>query len=380
MNIEQKAKTAGTLRNYVSYARNWVKYCISIGCHPAQFPLDPTLVLMWIGNLAKNKPTVVSIGSWISALTWWSECLGAGSDNWKQDLAFRSFKRQLIRQKGAGNDVRLPFSLQDIINYTIYKRVVPGNFFKVSYDALDDVMVLQLMFVTMSRPSELINAPYSKDCNGLLCKDIKFIRQGPTKHFKIAILHYKNQEFKGVAKTIYLASSKMNCSDRHCRCRVFNPFQLLYLYIKRRTALINSVADKHWRRDISFAPHNKFFLKRDGREITTSSARRIIRELVEVNQLLEPNLYKEYSVRMGGATHCSLQAIPHEIIQAYVIWSRNQMQCASTGYIRPRPELLLKLSSMMIHGFVTEAGQRLTNDKPAGYVYNPWAKNNKRRH
>ena len=378
MNIETKSKTLGTLRNYLSYARNWVKFAIFMERNPAAFPLDPELVLYWVAELARKRPTVTSLGSWISALTWFSECLGFGSDNWKTDVTFRGFRRQLIKQRGKARDLRLPFSLQELITYTMRKKVVPGNYMTVPFDALADVMLVQLMFVTMSRPSELINAPHSLDCNGLLCRDIQYIRQGRVKHFKISILHYKNQEFDGVPKTIYLASSKLHCSDRECRCRIFDPHRLLYIYIKRRVELFQQKAHL-FARDISFKPSNKFFLKRDGRELTTNSARRIIREMVEVNQLLEPHRYKEYSVRMGGATHSSLQAIPHEIIQAYVIWSRNQMQCASIGYIRPKPELLLQLSSMMIHGFVTEAGVRLTRTRSPGYVYNPWAKNNQRR-
>ena len=373
LRLEKKATTIGTLIGYVSYVRNWVRYCLENDRNPIHFPTDPILVKFWISALAKKQDSINSIRSWTSSLTWLTTCYGHSSANWKKDPDLLLYRKKLDKEYGTGRDDRFPFRLQHLLRYTIKKRVIPGYYYSVSFDTLLEVLLAQLFFITMSRPCELINSPSSKDYHGLLCKHATYHKHRvPRKHFLFLVGHYKNQAFKKDPKQIYLTSTRTGCTKKPCICQIINPFNLLYIYKERRQRMYEKEYFPDLKRKLALSPNNKLFVRQNGLEATTIWAKTIVDDLIRFNRVMEPDRYKQYSLRIGGSTLASQMGIPHEIIQALVKWMRNNLPTASVGYIRPTPEDAMVIPGMMLHGYITKAGFRAPTRGGLGYVYNPF--------
>ena len=329
----------------------------------------------FIGWQCRRLKSANSIRSWEAAVTWLGQCLAQiNNESWKKNIEYISTRTSLIAQFGKPTKELLPFTLQHIITYTKNRNVTPDKYWTCAYDDLLDITWLQLLFITMSRPCEILNKPGDNTKNGLTFNDWKYRNPPGAHYFQLSVLHYKNQKSRLTPKELTLSST--SCGSDSCNCRYINPYYLFYVLISRRRKLskLPSLNQKQLT-NLQTKRHNHLFVRRCGTIMTTTNTKPIIKHMISTIQVLEPHKYSEYSIRVGGATHCTAAGIPDALMYRYVGWDPRQLPDSAKKYIRPPLELRLKTPFFMLHGFTDSFGKHHKVLPACGLFHNPWELN-----
>jgi hypothetical protein len=86
---------------------------------------------------------------------------------------------------------------------------------------------------------------------------------------------------------------------------------------------LNTQADDH------------IFVRSTGTVMTTRNTKRVIQDMAHMVGVLEPEKYSEYSLRVGGATHCTAAGIPDGLMYRYVGWDPSRLPDSGRRYVRP---------------------------------------------
>lgn len=326
----------------------------------------------WLTWMVKfYNDSVQSIRSWESSVSWLGLCL-SNTDNrsWYKHPAYQSLRKQVIREYRIPPCEKHPFTLRHLAVYTAHRKCFPGRYQLIDYDILLEVTWIQLMFLTMSRPCELLNRRSDKNKNGLRIRDIVYVRQYAYRYYQLKILHFKNQAARRVPKTVTIAPAV--CGTALCLCTLINPFQLITECLRRRATMADHLISTKQRANLTIDAASHFFVHSDGSVMTTSNTKPVIAQMAQICRVLEPECYTEYSLRVGGATNCSAAGIPDALMYRYVGWDPSQLPDIAKRYQRPTLEMRLRMQHYMLHGFVQANGRCHGIRHLPGMIHDPW--------
>lgn len=319
------------------------------------------------------KDSIQSIRSWEAAVTWLALCINEVDNKaWYHHTLYRSLRKQLLREYQLPPCEKYPFTIKQLAMYTAHRKCFPGRYRTIAYDTLLEVTWIQLLFMTMSRPSELLNRPCDANKYGLRLKDIVRITHFDYAYFDLAIWHFKNQKRRRAPKSVTV--NRVSCRRRQCLCRIVNPYRLLRECLYRRKAMQPFLSTKSQRDYFAMHHDSLFFVRSSGHRMTTVNTSQIIKTMAIICRVLEPQCYSEYSLRVGGATHCSAAGIPDALMYRYVGWDPNQLPDIAKRYQRPTLEMRLEMQNYMLHGFVQDNGTRHGIRHLPGMIHDPWDK------
>lgn len=365
-----------TKLHYVSSFRQWVTYCISINENPLKMPIDSELAAYWIADRTNQMGNIKSFCTWQSMLCWLCEIKGY-EPSFKSYPFYSNFIKSLKKEYFVPSDSRLPFEINHIINFTKYYNVVGKNATSVDFDILLKIILIQIYFFTMSRPSELLKSQRSKNKPGIKISDIihKKVNNPHHCYFKLLIKSYKNQKFKKQYKTIIIGDSHCNQmildKQTNCICKFLNLYQLLKLYLVRRHKLSNIECNTKIKFKLSLNPKNNLFIWKSGKDVSTNDLSNLVKEMTNILNIPESPRYAPYSLRIGGTTLASIKAIPYPKILRYVGWSANNLPNVSMRYIRYKENDFRIMIYQMIHG-ITPQIANIQQQQRSGVIYDPW--------
>jgi hypothetical protein len=299
-------------------------------------------------------------------------CLsGATNQSWYLHREYQLLRKHFIREYRIPPCEKLPFTLKHLATYTRARGVLPGKYRSVDFDTILEVLWITLLFITISRPCEILNRPCDAKKLGLRLKDIRYRKQFDYRWWELKVWHFKNQKSRRVPKTVTIGKS--SCKRRNCMCRIINPFKLLHEVNRRRQILAQHTVTSKQKLNLKNTGNNLFFVRSNGTPMTTRNTKPIIQEMARICRVLEPEQYTEYSLRVGGATHCSAAGIPDALMYRYVGWDPSHLPDIAKRYQRPTLEMRLQMQYYMLHGFESDSGRNHGIRHIPGMIHDPWA-------
>lgn len=187
------------------------------------------------------------------------------------------------------------------------------------------------------------------------------------------VLHFKNQRARRVPKELTISNTRCN-RGKNCNCYYINPYHLFYVLLKRREQLYSHPnLTCRQRRNLNTKPDDHVFVRSTGTVMTTRNTKRVIQDMARMVGVLEPEKYSEYSLRVGGATHCTAAGIPDGLMYRYVGWDPSRLPDSGRRYIRPPLELRLRFPYFLLHGFIDESNNQHPIVVVPGLFHDPWA-------
>ena len=373
-----KDTVEGTQIGYCSSIRHWVRFNIEIDEDPFEFPIDPYKALFWIQTRFEEAGSIKSLKTWRAILSWICKIAGVHPE-FKEHPDYVRYIKSINKQHNEGVDSRLPFKM---IHMTTYIKWLFEEYEKKpSLLIITKATLASMYFLTMSRPSELVESSSSYDrLRGLRIKHFKLFYDDEHNipMIRLQIETFKNQHSRKISKYIYLAPTKCNFS-KSCICRFMDPYKFFLNMIKYRDNMVvnleakllkpHSTSNDHYAiksklQKLRLKDDNYIFINDAGNPINTNFLRSIVREIIAVNNIMITKNYTAYSWRIGGTTRASQASLDHCIILKYVGWSTSSLQDVSMRYIRYSPEELAIVSYKMVH-----PSQPLKN---LNKIYDPW--------
>ena len=192
-----RCRATTTLSGYMTYVRRFVQFCNLYKFPVRQASWHPKFMCYWLTWMVKvvYKDSIQSIRSWEAAVTWLALCVNEIDNKaWYQHTLYRSLRKQLLRDYQLPPCEKYPFTIQQLATYTAHRKCFPGRYRKIPYDTLLEVTWIQLLFMTMSRPCEMLNLPCDANKFGLRLKDIVRITHFEYAYFDLAVWHFKNDD------------------------------------------------------------------------------------------------------------------------------------------------------------------------------------------
>ena len=379
LNAFDKSKKLQTKTHYVSQFRNYVKYCINIlKVNPFKMPLNPSLISFWIAERTRTSGSTGSLRSWIAMLLWLSELCGY-PPTFRSDPMYKSFVTHITKQYPKNSDTRIPFKFSDIHHFCADRSRGCIDFLPM--DTLLELLVTQLFFFTMSRPSELLfpnTITKSNIKKGIIFDDLQWDLEQVT----IRVRDFKNATTRTLEKFIPIQSTK--CTNRHCACRILNPYRVLKLYIQKRGELWENLQKKKRRilitgkhkmsakqhqiwtqqlENLGMTRKDKVFVDSKGMILRVRHLNNLVATIKE--SLKYKGNFAPYSLRIGGTSHAANVDINQVKIMRYVGWSTAQLPVAAMRYLRFSMDELKLIPFEMIH-------KRLKYD--VNTLFDPWEK------
>ncbi len=315
-------------------------------------------------------------------LSWLSE-IGDCPPLFKKNLFFIKFIDKLRKQYGKNNDSRLPFTLKHILEYTIHKKAIPNNYWKVNIDSLLEILILQLYFFTMSRKNELLHNPRSLNISkniGLKFHQLKWLNHSNSinNYVDIKIQFYKNKIHHKKPKIIHLGNT--HCINKNkCICNYLNPYKLLHLYIIRRKKLFNNIHNLYKSQNIIMPnkfrklqckKSNHIFVNKNGTVLTVKFISDLAKKVIKLQNIPDSHRYSAYNIRIGGTSTASAANVNHTKILRYVLWTDNRLLNIAMRYIRFSASQLKCVPFEMIHGSINKSFKLKNTNQ--NMVYDPW--------
>ena len=354
-------------------------------------PFDAETIQFWICDRIQSIGTIKSFHNWTSMLQWIAEVAQKPSP-WKTHPSYTHFVRAIHKQYGETSDERLYLKYHHILQYTQKMGVTPSKYKSVSLNKLLKVLLIQLYFLSGSRPNELLKYDTKKSTNGLKLKDLKYYKlSDPHKNYhSFTITTLKNQRTQNTFKTFEIAQT--HCTKwKKCplKCIYINPSKLLYIYLWRRQKIAKQIATaikenslypneathlKKASQNLPLKPNNYAFIWRNGKITTTVDLAHTIDELVKILKLEEPHRYTAYSLRIGCTTRAQAVGIDHPKILKYIGWADSRLPHVSFRYMRYNKEELREMAFEIIHGPIQKSDfTKLKIDLNNNIVYDPWS-------
>eukprot|EP01084_Bolivina_argentea_P190078 326752_1 len=195
--------------------------------------------MCWISERIAQTGGVASIRQWTGMINWIHDVFRSDKP-YKSNTDFVKYISDVKKQFGEpSGDIRHPFKLEHIINFTKDKKVVPGNYFNVPFNDLAEVLVVQLYFGSASRPSELARDVRSTRRPGLRSEHYQSVPlAGDVRAYtNLTICSFKNQKVKKQYKQMIIGNTACDKRLLGRDCFYFNPFLLLKILRARRRQL-----------------------------------------------------------------------------------------------------------------------------------------------
>ena len=156
--------------------------------------------------------------------------------------------------------------------------------------------------------------------------------------------------------------------------------KLLILYINKRKIMINklksSLNSKQWTQSqkerissqinkLQIKSNNHVFVWQSGQIVTTRDLTKIVKKVVTINDINEPNRYTAYSLRIGGTSAASNANIPQPKILKFIGCAPSRLPNISMRYMRYTQDQLKLLPYEILH-------EALQQNNKQNITFDPW--------
>ena len=391
-----RAKHAKSRKNYLPSMRDFHGYCDSIGESPCEFPMDEEMIMFWIMDKTLRSGSAASICTWTASIAYLHE-IADEVPLYKEIPKFKQFVSDVKARYGGEDDPRLPITLAMLMDYTHHLQAYGENVFNIPLDTLVKVVIMQLLWISMARPSEVLKSVGSKTKTGILysqmqCHALKIHPKSriqisgdahrhaiPFQMWRCEVAAFKNQKYKKKPKYIYvgdtrcihsLCASKRNSKSLHrCPCTFINPSRLIKVLYHRYSL----------RPNLHPEPNKPFFRWQSAETVTTTHLTKIIEEFRQITKIPTPDRhrYTTYSARIGGATHAGNLGIAQAKLLKYVGWSAAKLPQIQFRYQRYTSTQFANFGFEMLHGPIDKNQYRCkVQNMDYEFILDPWKNDN----
>ena len=312
----------GTKVGYIAIIKDWFRFCAKAGIPPMSTEPIPKNIMYWCYDRTNRMiKGANSIENWLAAFSFLIRSLGSKPSYHTSD--FNRRKAILIKLHSTPRKIRLPFPLLWIVTWIKRIGVFPHTWYSCNYDDLLKVLLILLIFFTISRPGEIYYSNKTENINwdiittGLCWKDITFSGNLMT----LSINWYKNQVHYNVPKLIHIVPPVCLRSD--CHCRILN-FPKMFIVAKaRRQALFTRLLLRRARRGPTISnafqkklkylatnPNDQVFVTKEGSVWGYTRMRKLTKEIHTIIKTKRPKMYPPYAFKGGAMSLVNQQKIP----------------------------------------------------------------------
>ena len=361
------SKTIDTKVNYASLLRSWWAFNIEHGFDPFKPRIDPQVAIFWMFDRTYRLGSCNSHKMWGGALSWWVIAHNMKPVYYENQF-YINLKKAMLKRYLRSRKVRLPIEIQWIVVWIKKLNVTPENWYTVDLDSLTKVVLLLFIYFTLSRPNELLFTDKTENVNweikttGLKWCDFKFDESSHDEDewfLQLKVKWFKNQVYHGEPKIVFMG--KPTCGDLNCKCVLLDFYSMIKVLHLRRTQLWDKLklqkgtkkcTKTWWKRYNNLGTHsnNYVFVGKNGAIWRPSILRSMVKNLISVNNVSDPECFVPYSLRIGATTLAHMQQIDLLKVMRYVVWSVNNLPHVSGRYIMFTHLDLCTIPFEMIHG------------------------------
>ena len=360
----------GTYINYIAPLRRWMQFTMELNISPLVFPYDTEVVIYWITDEIKRVGSTQSIKSWEGSVRWLGKMLGWDNEHWRQHPRYKDYREAAIKRWSRPPNQKLPITIEHLLAMARRYDIRQSTLYRIDFDLLVQWTALVWLFLTFSRPCELLRRTQNNTEFGLNIGEVQEVTliKGGKPALEIQIDRFKNAISRQCVKVIYVRDT--DCGQSHCtRCDSLNPLHL-YRIMKHRRAQLQRQCLPHtekWRRLSPSTASNPLFVLSSGRAVTSSVIQRGIDKVMAAAGLRKSKDYTPYSLRIGATTQAHRVKICHAKILQYVGWQLNSLPDMAYRYTRYPPQSLQWMAHDLVHGTTAMVSDRGTNT-----IYDPW--------
>ncbi len=378
-NIFRSAKIQ-TKSNYFSCLRSCFAFMYESGLDPMdKFNYKPEVITFWVISQADRLGSCNSWSTWISAMTWWLRCIG-GSLEFLHSEFYKEQRRAIKNLYKKKRRKRLPMKIIFLEQWLKKKKISCRTWSKIEIDLLCEALFYIIDLFSISRPGELLYSDNTEFpeweilTTGLKWEDIEKRYKSNEYNKKFIILeieHYKNKAYYDAPKLIPMAAP--TCNDFTCNCKNLDFIKMLGIYKRRRKELVmelkqfdkSKLNKKELKllnkriRNLETKANNFVFVSFDGTVWETRHIASKLKTMVKVIKLEDPQLYTNYSWRIGSMSICNQQDLDMLKVLYYVAWSLESMPHVSNRYCQYSEYDFAEIPFEMYHGVLNKRGKRI---------------------
>ncbi len=283
------------------------------------------------------------------------------------NIGYKTMKNLYTRDKIIE---RLPIPICWLVNWLKKINITPNTWNICDLWTLKKVSLTLFVYFSISRPFEFtftdktINPLWEVITTGLKWGDINFINCANyiSSYLHIIIHWYKNQQDRTTPKIIDM--SPPICNKRNCDCQLLD-FVRIFNILKSRcqTAYINlchkaqqtpifarSDIMKKRLQNWEVTQNNYVFVGKNGGIWPPNTLTKVVKEMVKILKIRNPQKYVGYSLKMGAMSTCHRQELDILKVIRFVAWSVKSVPHVSARYIAFERTDLQIIPHEMIHG------------------------------
>ena len=371
-----RGRVLGTKLNYVSLLRNYFNYCLEHDEDPFKPYIDPVVAIHWMYHQTMRLGSCNSRSTWSATLSWWVWLHGRKATFFKNGL-YRRVWEVMVTLYTIPRKPRLPMRLEWVVNYLKFLGVTPDTWHKVSLQSLTIALFYILLFLTISRPAELLFTNSTEDetieiiTTGLRWKDLTFHNMDQSRYaqyISLEIHWFKNQQHRNQSKIIDMQSPL--CRNKDCKCKYLDFIAILRTlkqrrdaliielgYIKRQNGFLNKKQQKQFD-NLKTEMNDYILVGGDGKRWTPPHMRPIMKHFQQVIGMEFPERFPLYCVRIGAMSRVNQQKMDLLKVLRYVAWSVSNLPHVSNRYVNFKSEDLRTIPFEIIHGALDKNGVR----------------------
>lgn len=360
-----------TWEGYIAPLRRWLNFNIEIGLDPFRFPYDPIVVTYYLMSEILRLNSIQSIKSWEAAVQWMGDLFGADHNLWRQNHRYKMFRAAAKKQWYRAPKQKLPLTIEQLLMMADQFQISQRTLYKIPFDLMVQWTALVLLFLTFSRPSEVLRRSQTKHEFGLNLDDISTTRliKGGAEALVIRVDRFKNAAARSEVKTIYMRDT--NCNDPQCtRCDSLNPLWLIRVMLHRRKKEARKArpGSKRQRRLCPETnPKGPLFVMHNGSAMTRDIIQKGVHAAVDAAGFPVSQEYTPYSLRIGATTHAHRIKLCHAKILQYVGWKLEALPDMAYRYTRYPSQSLQWMAYDMVHGITAAPRSRAPHT-----MWDPW--------
>ena len=363
-----------TKRGYATLVISFLQYCED-NDEPAFIgkSINPWAAMFWMQWMAFMRGSSNSHKSWSASLTWLCAMLGAPSmpPLHQRHTDFALFWKRIKVAGRKKTKVKAQMQARHIWRYLRdCLKIDPDRLWLSSYDTLIEALLLVMMFLTMSRCTELLWSDKSdkvrKIITGVRFKHVDIrIRSGfrTDKVMTIEVVWFKNQQDRTLPKKVWMVTPCCGHSVKKCVCPFFAIMKLYeQIHTFRRNRMKNpkpfcngkkvSPLSAKAAENLDIGDDNFLFVNSRGTILGYSFLYRLTRKVAAFNGLLNDELkMSPYSIRIGATSLAHHQNIDALKMMRWVEWQPGTA-CPTmhAHYVRYTVQQLSLVPFELLHG------------------------------
>ena len=389
--IAQRFKTTlvngrvyATKKNYATIILDYFRLCLEYDVPPfIAESLNVEAVMYWMEYRIWMRGHCNSAPNWSAALSWLCKCQGfpfkPPLHQKHPDFALYWENTKVAHAKAI--DKKAPMLARHLWYFIKYHlRIDPTNLRAARYDDLIKALALSMIFLTMSRCTEILWSDKTEDPKiriihtGIKWAHISYRRRvgfRETHVLDIEVPWFKNQADRTVPKRIRTTSCRCDKPPQLCICAYFDLWPMIKEIRHRREHRVKRPdrirtkgkgrLSQHQLDRLDIRPENYMFVNERGTILGYGFIYRLIQDVKKANKLCgkKPKIVP-YSLRVGATSLAHHQCIDPLRVMRYVEWLPGTDPTMHSRYVQYTEVQLSTVPYEMLHGTL-QFGEPTTN-------------------